>query len=623
MLHFALLNDCKGLNLDMTPRLSAVVVASLVLLPFPLSAWAQGAAPEANGAVYRNDIGHSGYTPDTLPTPMTLLWRHTTVAAPGSTASPASAGGLVYFGSGPRVYALNAADGSLAWQFPASEDATDKFASTPTLADGFLYIGCDNSQVYKLDAKTGKQVWAKKVGGAVRSSPVVDGGLVYFGCADQNGYALSTDTGQTAWSSPTQGSITASPTVFNGQALFASSDNSLYSFNATSGKREWSERLPSDPSASPPIFGGSSLYVGSGDTLYALQERGGRVRWSQRLSGELSTPPTYGGGSVYVATEDRAVYAFNDRGRLRWSKSLDYPSNAAPLLAGSVLLIPTQHGILYALDAQTGALKWEYVVQPAGTATQPKTSYTDVDSAPVWAGKTLYVLSDDGTLSAFRSGAVDKVAPQATNLLPSPGSVIPGNRIPYGATLVDMGSGINPASVSLQVDQTPIALAKYDPSKNGVVIDLSQDTRGDVNRSLGDGAHQVTLKAQDWRGNALAKTWAFVVDNRLNPPSTPNPGGTVDLTPNNPASPETAPPLPQPPGSTNAGPAIPRGANGRDPDGGVNGGPPPPPPIDVPIGPNPPTPRPPTPAPPTPPGPTPPPPTPPGGGAPPPPSPPT
>ena len=444
----------------MTSRLPAVVVAALALLQAPVTA--QDATPVSSTGIYRGDNGHSGYTLETLPTPLSLLWRHTTVAARANAASPAFANGLVYFGSGPNIYALNTVDGSLAWSFPT----TGKFAASPTVVDGFLYAGNDNAQVYKLDARTGKQIWVKKVGGVVRSSPVVDGGLVYFGSADQNGYAVSADTGQTVWTAQTNGSITASPILFHGQVVFASSDNSLYGYNAATGKLAWSERLPSDPTASPPIFGDGALYVGSGDTLYSLSERGGVARWKQRLDSLLSSPPTYGNGNVYVATQERAVYCLNDRGRVVWSKTLDYPSNAAALLAGAILLVPTQHGTLYALDTRTGDLKWEYVVQPGARQDQARGEFTDVDSAPLWAGKTLFVLSDDGTLSAFRSDAVDKVGPQAANLSPAPGTVIAGTKIPYGATLVDLGSGINPATVSLQVDQAPISLAKYDPTRN-------------------------------------------------------------------------------------------------------------------------------------------------------------
>lgn len=573
----------------MTPRLSTAVMACLLagaLTPATVSQAAD--APPGNAAagarvtVYRNDTGHSGYTDAPMPTPLSLIWRHTGAYAKGNPASPVYADGVVYFGAGPNVYAVNAADGALRWQFPASGAATANFESTPALDNGGLYIGGDDSQMYKLDAKTGAQVWVKKVGGTVRSSPVVGGGLVFFGSTDRQCYAVSADTGQSVWATPTQGAITASPTLSGGQVVFASSDNILYSLNAANGKSAWSVHLPSDPSASPPVLSEGNLYVGAGSSLFSLNGRG-TTRWQRDLQSGLVTPPTVGGGNVYVVTQDRKVHALSDRGRPRWTANIDYLTNAAPLLAGNVLLVPTQHGILYGFDAQSGALRWEYVVQAVGTKTQPKYQSTDVTSAPIWAAGTLYVQSDDGTVSAFRADAVDKVAPQIADMSPAPGAVVAGVRIPYGARVYDDGSGIDPASVTFLVDNSPASLVKYMPSYNGVYIDLTKDVQGFSNRPAADGLHQITLQARDWRGNVLTRNWAFTVDNSLDPPGTPPAPAAVMM----PAPPPllgsgvgTLPPTSAPvnvvPGPGGGGPGQTDGA------GGVNGGPPPPPPLDLP-----------------------------------------
>lgn len=603
----------------MTPCLSTAAAACLLLGTVAPSALAQAAAPAAAAppaSVYRNNAAHSGYTPDPLPTPVSLLWRHTTQAAKGNPGSPVSAGGLVYFGSGPSVYAVSAADGTLKWKFPTGAVTAGNFSSTPALDGGALYIGSDDAQVYKLDAKTGAQLWAKKVGGGVRSSPVVSNGLVYFGSADRQCYALSADSGQTVWSAVTQGPITASPTVQGNQVVIASSDNIVYSFNAAKGGAPvWTQHFPADPSASPPIYADGSFYVGAGSILYSLDNRGRQTGRPLDLGSPIVCPPTAGAGSVFVITQDNKVYAVSSGNkRVRWTASLGSPTNAVPLLAGGLLLVPTQHGILYGFDAQSGALKWQYVVQASGTQTQPKYQTTDIASAPLWVGGTLYVLSDDGSLSAFRADAVDKVAPQITDLTPAPGAAVAGVRIPYGARVFDYGSGLDPATVQFLIDNAPASLVKYDPGKDGVYIDLNKDVQGFSNKPAADGLHQVTIQARDWRGNAVTKTWAFTVDNSLNPPGTPP--VEVNVTDLRPPAATPPPPAPLPP-ATGAIAVGPTTANApRDADGGVNGGPPPPPPLDTPpVAAAPPAPGG---------GGTPPPPTPPGGGggAPPPPAPP-
>ncbi len=531
---------------------------------------------------FRGDSGHTGSAADPMPTPLSLLWRHTTASARGNLSSPIEADGVVYFGSGPHIYAINASDGTQKWKFPATGSAKASFGTTPTLADGFLYFGGDDACLYKVNASTGAQVWVKKVDGPVRSSPVVEDRVVYFGSADSHLYAVRAETGSQVWAYAAGGSITTPPIVSEGQVIFACTDNKIYSVSAATARLNWAQRLASDPSISPPVLANGLLFTGAGDTLYALNQRSGAVRWSTRLLSEISNTPTVGGDALYVVTEDRRLYALSTaRGQLRWQARLAYPTGAPSLLAGTTLLVPGQHGVVHGFDAQTGTLKWQYVVQASGTATQPVYSSTDINGAPVWADKTLYLLSDDGTLSAFQAGAVDTVPPQVAQVSPSPASVVAGVRIPYSASLVDVGTGINPSTVTLSVDRNPIGLAQYDPSRNAIRVDLSQDTRGDANRPLTDGAHQVLLQAQDWRGNAVSRTWAFTVNNRLNPRiKRPVTAAQAD-------NPNFAPPGPDA-GMTGGISVSGSGGGGGTGGGGAHtaagpgSGPPPPPPIGFP-----------------------------------------
>lgn len=618
----------------MTPRLFPAAAACLLLGTAAPAALSQTAAPPPAAGpqvtVYRNNPEHTGYTAQTMPTPVSLVWQHTTEAAKNNPASPISANGVIYFGSGAHFYAVNAADGTLKWQFPADAPAPGNFASTPSLDGGALYIGADDGRVYKVDAKTGTQVWVRNFVGAIRSSPIVSDGLVYFGGTDRSCYALNTDSGQTVWSYATQGPITTSPTLLGNQVIFASTDNTLHGLNAKKGDQIWQIHLPSDPSSSPPLYADGNLYVGAGTAIYEIGPRGANAHAVRDFGIAVTAPPTFNAGMLYVVTQDRKVTALNTRGRVRWTATLDYLSSAAPLLAGGLLLVPTNHGILYGFDAATGALKWQYVVQAAGTKTQPKYQYTNIASAPIWVGGTLYVLSDDGTLSAFRANGTDKVAPQVMDMTPAPGAVVAGVRIPYGARVFDDGSGLDPTTVKFMVDDAPASLVKYDPSKNGVFLDLNKDLQGFADRPATDGLHQARLEAKDWRGNAVTKTWAFVVDNDLDPPGTPS----APTNASNQPPPNLAPSFT--PNTPNAGliPAFPTATANvpHDAFGGVNGGPPPPPPLDgppvgtTPVGGGPTPPTPPgggAPRPPTPPGGgTPAPPAPPGGGVPAPPTPP-
>lgn len=565
----------------MTKSLFSALALSLTL---GCAATAQDAGPPAPpGATtaagphvdnYRNNAAHSGYTSDKLPTPLSLLWRHTVSFIKDNPASPVYAGNTIYFAGGPNLYAVNAADGTVKWKFPPDNEAGANFVVTPCLDGGFLYAGRDDGQFYKLDAKTGRQEWARKVGGNVRSSPVVQGGTVFFGSGDSKCYALRTDTGTPIWAFATDAPITASPTLSAGQVTVASSDNNIYALNAVTGKKSWSVRLDSDPSVSPPVYSDNTIFVGSGASLFALTARGGNAKWTKRLTAEASSPPTVGNGSVFIATQDKQIYAFTTRGGSKWTAKVDYPCYAAPLLAGDVLLVPTQHGVLYALDAETGKPRWQYVVQAVATDEQPKYQYTDIASAPIFVDKTLFVLSDDGSLSAFRADAVDTLAPQMSLMTPAPGSTIPGARVFYGAVVVDEGSGVNPATVSLTVDGAAVPASRYDPSANAVLIDVNSPAYTTL-PSLADGPHLATIKATDWRGNTLTQSWGFTVDNRFNPPGSSAPSAAAPPVLD---TPPTIGGLPTPPGSGGAQQSRRRRRGGGAPAPSGNPGTPPPPP---------------------------------------------
>ena len=71
-----------------------------------------------------------------------MLWSFTTGS--GERSSPAVANGVVYVGSGDHnVYALNANTGALLWSF-----ATGRYGSSPAVADGAVYVGGAHGKVY-------------------------------------------------------------------------------------------------------------------------------------------------------------------------------------------------------------------------------------------------------------------------------------------------------------------------------------------------------------------------------------------------------------------------------------------------------------------------------------------
>ena len=68
------------------------------------------------------------------------------------------------------------------------------------MANGVVYIGSDDNNVYALKASTGAKLWSYTTGYQVFSSPAVANGVVYVGSQDNNVYALNAKTGALLWS---------------------------------------------------------------------------------------------------------------------------------------------------------------------------------------------------------------------------------------------------------------------------------------------------------------------------------------------------------------------------------------------------------------------------------------
>ncbi len=168
----------------------------------------------------------------------------------------ASVGDAVYFAtsSDDKVYCLNAADGSLRWQFYTEGPVR----LAPTVDHGRVYVGSDDGYLYCLDATTGTELWKQLLGPrdrrvpgngrlaslwAVRAGVVVYDGVAYccggvFPSERVYVCALDAATGDVLWKTPlddypAQGYLLASST----RLYVTTGRNRPLVFDRQSGKR--------------------------------------------------------------------------------------------------------------------------------------------------------------------------------------------------------------------------------------------------------------------------------------------------------------------------------------------------------------------------------------------------
>jgi serine/threonine protein kinase len=116
-------------------------------------------------------------------------WAHE--VDPDLVSAPVIADGTVYLiTSGGLLQAYAAADCSTLWSAPAGDAGVD--GASPAIAGGQVYV-CAGSELQSLDAKSGQQVWSFALPsgtGFGSNTPAVADGLVFFGCDDNNLYAV-------------------------------------------------------------------------------------------------------------------------------------------------------------------------------------------------------------------------------------------------------------------------------------------------------------------------------------------------------------------------------------------------------------------------------------------------
>ena len=181
--------------------------------------------------------------------------------------------------------------------------------SSPAVADGTVYIGSYDGNVYALDAATGHIRWTYTTSGTVDSSPAVADRTVYVGSDDGNVYALDAATGHVRWTYATGGlAIAAKPVVAGGTVYIGSDDHKVYALDAATGHVRWTYTT-GDQVFSSPAVAGRTVYIGSDDhKVYALDAATGHVRWTYTTGSQVHSSPAVAGGAIYIGSEDYTVY---------------------------------------------------------------------------------------------------------------------------------------------------------------------------------------------------------------------------------------------------------------------------------------------------------------------------
>jgi outer membrane protein assembly factor BamB len=313
--------------------------------------------------------------------------------------SPAVADGVVYIASlSGHLYAVDAASGREKWNFKSRMP----IASSPAIADGTVYFVSSAGSLAAIDASNGQPKWvyaveyerkfeARNLHGygpsmqtmpdawdVYTSSPAIANGRIYFGSGDGNVYAVDAATGVLQWKFATGNVVHASPAVVGNTVYVGSWDGRFYAIDADSGRQRWVFQGGEDPNihnqvgfqSSAAVVDGT-VYVGCRDAhVYALDAATGRKRWDYPTSKSwVNGTPAVRDGLVYVGTSDSSRFMALDArtGRLEWNFDAKAYVFSSAALAGNHAYFGSHNGRLYAVDTTTGQLAWTFLTEGASS----------------------------------------------------------------------------------------------------------------------------------------------------------------------------------------------------------------------------------------------------------------
>lgn len=261
-----------------------------------------------------------------------------------------------------------------------------------------IYVGTGSGRLHALEAGTGRQLWARKLGGAIYATPLVVErlGLLFVGSADGAMNAIALDTGAQKWKYHTKG-IAYRPAVYaNGVIYFTNHRDQVFSLDARTGRWRWSYDRETPESFT--VAGHSGLAL-QGDNLYAgfsdgmivcMSARSGNARWTRNLGSkateyvDVDSTPVVHRGVLYAASFAGGLHALTaDGGALRWRFPVQGASTVA--VVGDRIFFASSKGGLHALDLD-GRLRWRQRIT-AGTPRLPQVR-----------GRALFVTYSEGGL---------------------------------------------------------------------------------------------------------------------------------------------------------------------------------------------------------------------------------
>ncbi|WP_245580034.1 PQQ-like beta-propeller repeat protein [Niveispirillum irakense] len=405
-------NRISVLQLQQQLEVDPQVSEAAVTLPDAIANadWAQ---PGGNAA---HNAGHVA-----LGASLKRIWSASVSGSSSSArllAGPVIAGGRAFvLDTDNELHAFDANTGKRLWRRSILRDGQKgtAFGGGVTFHEGRLFVTNGFGEAVAVAPDNGEVIWRRRIAGPIRSAPTALDGRVFVSAIDNQLIALNAETGALEWyhtgflepAALLGGSAAA---VEGDTAITPYSSGEIFALRTQNGRQAWQDSLAAvrrgenltglaDIRGLPVIADGVVYAISHSGRMAAIDIRSGQRVWEQDIGG--ITTPAVVGDWVFVTTNDGQVVALTRKdGRVRWISQLERYEDpedredailwTGPLVAGGRLLLSNNLGELVEMSVADGSVTRR--TELPGPAIQPL----------VAAGETLYVLTEDGDLAAYR-----------------------------------------------------------------------------------------------------------------------------------------------------------------------------------------------------------------------------
>ena len=336
------------------------------------------------------------------------------------TADPVVAAGMVFTLDSQSTVTATTTGGGRVWSVdirPAQETERSVSGGGVAFEGNRVFATSGYGEVVALDARTGGVAWRQRVDAPISGAPTVANGVVYVMGRNSTGWAIRANDGKVLWrnfgSEGMAGVMGASsPAVSGATVIFPYATGELIAVDTANGNPRWVGNVGGSRTGraitlfrdmtGDPVIAGNTAYAGtiSGRTA-AFDMDTGMMKWD--AADGASSPVVAAGNSVFLVNDQAQLVRLDaSNGARVWAQKLPYFTKQivrkqdkvwnhfGPVLAGNRLYLAGSDGYLRVFDPATGALIGNAEI-PGGAA-----------AAPAVAGQTLYVVTNDGQLIAYR-----------------------------------------------------------------------------------------------------------------------------------------------------------------------------------------------------------------------------